>query len=214
MENTACIFANGQFNDIDFYKELALSCSLSIGVDGGCNSLYDMEISPDYIVGDMDSIKDEVLLYFKNKGKHVLLHPKEKNQTDTEIAIDFAKEKGFTKMILLGAFGDRIDHMLGNIGLLFYARDNLVDLTILDEKNKMYLLKEGINELSVEPKASLSFIAFGGEVSGITLEGFKYPLNNYTLKVGSSRCISNVVVSKSPRVIAKKGILIAIESRD
>lgn len=214
MKKVACIFTNGDLKDESYYKNIVSNCGIIISADGASNALFKMGLSPDYLVGDMDSIEDKVLSYFKEEGKEVIIFPREKNQTDTEIAIDFAKDRGFKEVILLGALGNRIDHTLGNIGLLFYGREKSIEITIMDSKNKMYLLKEGGNILKTNKDQIVSFIAFAGDVKGITLKGFKYPLIDYDLQVGSSRCISNIAVSKEPSVEVKKGFLIAIESMD
>ncbi len=205
-----CIFVNGTMKTPEFYKETASSCELIISADGASNRLFELEIVPDYIVGDLDSIKSEVEKYYKTKKTIFVKFPSEKDKTDTEIAIDLAKDKGYTDITMLGFLGERLDHMLGNVFMMYYAQQVGVRLQLLDENNKAWFVNEGKTEILNEKNRTVSFITLGENAYGITLKGFYYPLDNYDLNLGSTRCISNVIVEDKAEIELKKGKLIVI----
>ena len=110
-----------------------------IAADRGSECLYNYGIVPDLLLGDFDSVKKEILDTIKLHIKEVLEFPPEKDYTDTEIAIIEAIKRGAKKIYLFGATGSRMDHTLGNIGLLLTAKKRGVTLEIIDDNNRLYL---------------------------------------------------------------------------
>lgn len=62
------IISNGDIRDYNFYEELLKDVDMVICADGGANHAYQMKIKPDLIIGDIDSIKEEILEFYENEG--------------------------------------------------------------------------------------------------------------------------------------------------
>ena len=187
-----------------------------IAVDNGLKILDEVKIKPNYIVGDFDTVDNKILdLYKKDISIKIHKYNPIKDNTDTDIAIRLAVKLKSTQIIIIGAIGTRIDHVLGNIQVLKYAMDNEVDCKIIDENNEIQLInktrileKKGIN------KKYISLIPLTEKVENINLKGFKYELENGTLTIGSSLGISNEIIKEDARIQFDNGILIMISSQD
>ena len=132
---------------------------------------------------------------------------------DTHIAVDFAVEKGFRDITLIGALGGRIDHSLANIMLLKYMLEKGVKGTVLNEKNKVFLTDKSI-KIPPEHGRRLSLVPLTENVCGVTLKGLKYPLCGFTLTMGDSIGISNEFTDTDAEIIFEKGLLLVITSED
>ena len=203
--------------DGDFAERLIMSSGFEviIAADRGMDFLYEHKITPDIIVGDFDSVKNEALSYFKEKGMsdiHVL-NP-EKDDTDSECALQIALDHGADHIIIIGATGTRIDHVLGNISLLGKAMSEGKMAELLDTLNRIRMIN---NELEIEKNKQ-----YGKYVSiipvcknnKITLEGFKYPLKDYTFEGFNTLGISNEIVDDIAKITVNEGQYIVIESKD
>lgn len=185
-----------------------------IVADKGLEILNKLNLIPNYIIGDFDSVDKDVLnKYTKNGIEMIKLNP-EKDYTDTHMALKLAIKLKSNKIYILGALGKRMDHAIANIHILKEALDNNIQCKIIDENNEIELITEGINVLGNSKYKYISLIPLTTNVTGITLEGFKYSLDNATLEIGHSIGVSNEMVSDKAKVIIKTGILIMIKSRD
>ena len=168
-----------------------------IAVDGGLDRASSLGIIPDMAVGDFDTVSRPVL------------------ETDTELAIRKAIACGCTQITILGATGGRFDHMLANVFLLYRCLQQGVKACILDRQNKIFLIEESHTFLASRLWGKyISFLPLLGQLKGITLEGFKYPLKDYDLDAASSRCISNELSGEKGRITFREGVAICVESRD
>ena len=187
-----------------------------IAVDAGLEAVKALGILPDVIVGDFDTVKPEVLSEFRQM-EHIIweVHQPEKDETDTELALNRAMASGCGEIAVLGATGGRLDHMLGNIHLLYPCLHKGIFAYLLDSQNKVYLLDEGKDffEETLWGKY-VSFLPLSQEVKGITLTGFKYPLYEKDIEIGTSLCISNELIEEEARIDFREGVLICVESHD
>ncbi len=184
--------------------------------DRGLEALYQLKIIPNHVVGDFDSVSSEVLEFYK-KQTQIIFHTynAEKDNTDTDIALKLATRLKSSKITILGALGKRMDHAIANIHILKDALEAEIPCQILDEYNRIYLInKETTLEKEKVYGKYVSLIPLTSTVEGLTLTGFKYPLNHYTLPIGTSLGISNEIITDTAHIEMKKGILIVIESRD
>lgn len=211
MKDYAVLVVNGSIKDIDFYKDILDNAKIVVVSDGAANILYRYSKDIDYIIGDLDSISDGVLLYYKNKDVVVKRYPVKKDKTDSEISIDEIYNMGIKKIVMIGAKGDRTDHFIANLNLLYYADSIGVNLVILDENNEITLVKEGQNYIDIKVNQTISFVSLVGDVKGINLKGFEYELENYDLHFGSSILTSNVAKKERVFVEIKKGSLLCIK---
>ena len=203
-----CAFAGAFLKDKIF--------DMVIAVDGGLAAVKQLDISPDAIVGDFDTVKGELLEeYSQIEGITFEQHQPEKDETDTELALRTAMEAGVSDMVILGATGGRLDHSIGNIHLLYACLQKGVKASIVDEKNRLYILDQGKTYRSSEIWGKyISFLPLTEEVHGITLKGFKYPLINRDIRIGTSLCISNELEAETGTITFRDGVLICVESHD
>ncbi len=148
--NRACLVLNGQVKDYEELKKIILSKEYAtiIAIDGGADHLYKMGIKPDYIVGDLDSISEDIFEKFKEESVEYFKYPCKKDETDSELGILLAIEKGNVCIDIYAALGGRVDHELSNIGLLYYILKKGIYPRIISEKEDIYILEN--DEISIE----------------------------------------------------------------
>lgn len=188
-----------------------------IAVDGGLAALHKLHLKPDAIVGDFDTVDPKVLEEYKSCPDPITweIHKPEKDETDTELALNTAIELGCTRLIILGATGGRMDHSIANIHLLYTCLKKGVEAAIVDEKNWITVLEKGrIFHRDEAMGKYISFLPLSWEVRGITLTGFKYPLTKKDISVGTSLCISNELTGEEGSIGFDSGTLICVESHD
>ncbi|MBU3142129.1 thiamine diphosphokinase [Clostridium sp. CF012] len=207
------IISGGNPPSLEFLLKEITEDTFLIGADSGANCLYDYNIEPDLLVGDFDSIDKVAFDYFK-KGKCIIdIYPTEKDFTDTEIATQKALCMKPSEIVFLGCIGSRIDHLLGNIGMLKICMQNSVNAYIKDENNNIRLI-DASTSLSGTVGQIFSVQAYGDEINGLTIEGAKYPLNNYNLKIGESITVSNEFAVPNVLIKFKTGTLMVILASD
>lgn len=189
-----------------------------VAVDAGLESVKALGLMPDYVVGDFDTAKTELLEEYR-KIPYIVwdVHKPEKNETDTELALSRISAIGCDTVVLLGATGGRLDHMLSNIQALSLCMKKGICAYLVDEQNRICMLDEGRSFKKEQQWGKyISFLPFTEEVKGITLTGFKYPLTDRDITLGEEYglCISNEIVAESAEISFREGILICIESRD
>lgn len=184
-----------------------------IAADKGSECLYNNNISPDLLLGDFDSTKKEILCNIKLQAKEVLEFPPEKDYTDTEIAIIEAIKRGAKKIYLFGAIGSRMDHTLGNIGLLLTTKKKGAILEIIDDNNRLYL---GENNMMLVGKygETISFHALCDKVINFSIKGAKYNLENYDMNLLDPRAICNEFVDTPIEISYEMGELLVVHSID
>lgn len=211
------VIVNGGNIDYDFALAFLKKNSYEylIAADKGMEFVKNAGICPDMIVGDFDSVEEGLLPFFEQQGIPIRRFRPQKDSTDMEIAMLAAIECGSTDITVLGATGTRIDHVLGSIRNLSLALGRRVPCRLVDAHNRIRMLDESI-ELKKEEKFGkyVSLLAHGGAVEGLTLEGFFYPLKDYTLEADSAIGISNEIVGDVARISFESGRLILVESRD
>lgn len=187
-----------------------------LAADAGMESLYRDHISPDIIVGDFDSVNPDTLEYFREKEQIeiCMLNP-EKNDTDTEYAIREAIRRGALEIVVIGATGSRLDHVLGNVCLLGIGLEQHVDICLMDQNNRIRMIDAPLCLKKKEQYGTyVSLLPFSEQVSHVTLRGFKYPLNDYTMGGFNSLGISNEIVEDEAEISFSGGKLLVIESKD
>ncbi|MCD8300690.1 MAG: thiamine diphosphokinase [Clostridiales bacterium] len=213
----ALIITGGHI-DFDFGKNIAgqEDWDRVISVDSGLHFCLMAGIMPDVILGDFDSAYSSVVEYYRGLcPERMITFSPEKDETDTELAIDWAIKNGFSRISILGATGNRLDHELGNIQLMKKAMDAGVECSLVDSHNLIRMIRGGMR-ISRDGQFGkyVSVIPFTPEVTGLTLRGFRYEVNDFTLVSGSARGISNEIKDEAAEISFDKGILLVIESRD
>lgn len=191
-------------NEVDITK-YSFNDYYIVAVDKGAKILLDNNISFSYAIGDFDSISNEDLNKIKSISKTRILNPI-KNETDTLEALEYAFSLSDDVTLLGGIQGKRIEHFLANICLF----KKFPKLKIIDDNSYIELVDTSKTYFIDEYKY-ISF--FSLENSIISLKGFKYNLDNYSLDMFDSLCISNEIVDKAC-LIVEKGVILAIKSKN
>lgn len=184
-----------------------------ICVDSGGDFLMKCNIVPDYLIGDFDSINTNSLEYFKDSKCKVMKYPTDKDFTDSQLALELALKLNSKSIILLGCTGTRIDHVLGNLGLLKTCLLKKVEAFIKDDNNTILLTDKPI-KIFGEPGSTFSVQAFSQAVTDLTIVGSKYPLKNHKLSLGDPLTISNQFLKNEVSVEFTSGLLMVLFSRD
>jgi len=192
-------------------KQALSSIDFFIAADAGAAAALSFGIHPNIVIGDFDSIDKKTLSILKQRKTTLIRFPKEKNETDTQLAIDYAVKHGATKITVFGGIaGDRIDHILANILLPTQYR---VPIFYVNADTTLWIAKGPVKEaIHGTPDDVLSLIPLS-TVTEITTDGLMYPLKNETLFLGKPRGISNVFVGKTATLSFKTGTLIVVHTR-
>lgn len=185
-----------------------------IAVDKGLEILDILNIKPNYIVGDFDSIKNKILEKYENSDIEIKRLNPEKDFTDTHSALKLAIELKSTHITIIGAIGTRLDHTISNIHILKYALDNNVDAKIVNERNEIGLINRACIIKKDNTYRYISLIPLTTDVKGITLKGLKYIVKDGTFKVGDSIGVSNEQIEEEAIIEIKQGLLMVIRSKD
>jgi thiamine pyrophosphokinase len=205
------VVGGGSLSDLDFLKERCMAADFVVAADGGAGYLHSAGLVPDVLIGDFDSVPEDVLDYCRKKGVRVSGYPAEKDYTDMELALDEAVRMGADDISILGATGSRLDHSAANIFLLYSLLQRNVRGCIEDPHNKVFLTdKKAV--LKKQENCKVSLLSVSSEVTGITTSGLKYPLDGFNLKLGSARGISNEFTADEAVVDFQKGLLMIILS--
>lgn len=194
----------------DMAQELAEAADYIIAADGGQNRAREFGLQPDCVIGDFDSTtldEDFDCIY--------ITYPAEKDLTDTEAALTHALEKGCRNVILLGGMGGRLDHTMGNIGLLDKYYSSFDHMEFIDGKNRMELLKDSGRTLKRDARYKyFGLVSLNAEASGIDIRGAKYELTGASLERASTLGVSNEFKEDTVEICVQEGILLIVRSAD
>jgi thiamine pyrophosphokinase len=204
------ILANGELEKSPTLLQLAKDADLVIAADGGARHCKVLERLPDTLIGDLDSIPQELLKEFETRDIEILQHPVRKNATDLELALDHAIKRGATQIYFAGMLGGRWDMSLSNIFLLAQDKYEKIRLSILSNDCFLHILHPGKHSYTTKIGQRVSLIPLKGDGQNITLTGFEYPLDQYTIPFGSSRGLSNVTSSTTVHIQHTNGVLLIL----
>lgn len=213
---TVYIFTGGNLERKFLHKIIFQEDDRLIGVDKGAEWLIEHDIVPDYILGDFDSAANDFLTKTKEKyGEKISIFPSEKDETDTELGMRFAISLQPKEIIIFGGTGSRLDHVLANIHVLLQGEEQNIPSSIVDSHNRIQmLLAKQKKDLSKGDYDYVSLLPFSDEVTGITIQGFKYLIENGSMKKGTPYGISNEIIHEKGTIYIENGILLVIESKD
>ncbi len=223
-EGAGAIVANGGLSERERRLLNEGAYGLVICCDGVGKEILKGRLQGDLLVGDFDSLEPSVLEELRKRGLPIQIYPAEKDDTDMQLAIDIAMDRGFQRLDLFGATGGRMDHCLANIMLLYHilgrgGKGRLIDRCnlILAGEKQMDFSEEEVRRLLFEPEEKgilyVSLLLLD-DCRGITLEGFRYPLKDFDGKAGETLCISNEFSEKRGRIFFEEGRLLVIFSKD
>jgi thiamine pyrophosphokinase len=193
----------------DFYAALAARHDLVIAADAAAERLQASGVMPDLAVGDFDSAQPGAPRRLREAGVMVREFPAAKDETDLDLAADEARAAGATSVTLTGAFRDRLDHTLAALGALGRLAD--LEAVAVEPDLRIWTLSGTARpslELALAPRTVVSAFSLDGTATGVSLRGFRYPLEDAVLEPMSGFGVSNVVEASTQRAGLKTGTLL------
>lgn len=191
--------------------------------DSGLDAAYQLHLPVQYFMGDFDSVCPDILERYRNgevigsEGASWIRYPAEKDYIDTQLVLEWILERGASEIVILGATGGRLDHFMANVNLLMLPLKQNIPAVIVDEQNRIRLIDRDFVLRREEVFGKyVSLQPLTNRVTGVTLEGLKYPLHDYTLAVGTARAVSNELAPDAREAVIhlREGVLIVTESRE
>lgn len=213
----AIICAGGPKEELIDFTSYSHENPIYIGVDRGTLYLLDEGIMPKEAVGDFDSVSEAEYAYIKSSIRKVDQYRSEKNETDTELAIERALSYNPEQIILTGVTGGRLDHMASALHLLYRLQmaNPSIRMSIQNKTNHLEMLSPRSHRIQLQPHLPyISFFPFQGVVKGLTLKGFKYETTDESLEIGMTRFTSNELLSSICTISFYEGICLMVRSSD
>ena len=176
-----------------------------IVADGALRHIHALGLTPDYIVGDLDSVDRSLLAGYKNAI--IEEYPKDKDKTDLQIAAEKALSFLPSNLVFIGIFGGRVDHQLGNLFLLSTFQ---VDNIRVEDKNFSCFVMNHTKKLQLSSGSGFSLIPLTQYVHGVTITGAKWNLSDRTLSIGAPTAICNEFLDGHIEISLKEGSLLVI----
>jgi thiamine pyrophosphokinase len=212
MPNRILIFVNGQIADLESVRRLIHPSDLLLAADGGTHHLRNLGLVPSTIIGDLDSLTVEDRHWANEHHARLLMYPRDKNETDLELALAYAIAQGSNEIILVGALGGRLDQTLGNLALLTDPRLSAFNVRLDDGIEEAWFVRR-TSIIRGEPGDIISLIPWSRPVTGVTTDGLRWPLRGETLYPDKTRGISNEMLGESSSVSIDSGLLFLIHRR-
>ncbi len=191
-----------------------------IAADGGLARARALGLAPGLLVGDLDSVDPALVRVAEASGITVLRASTDKDESDAELALLEAVRRGAMRITVLGAFGGpRLDHALANLWLLAHQGLAGIDVILLDAGSRASLVTAPAPDGSAVHRplagpvgATVSLLPLGGDVTGITTAGLRYPLRDEPLRTGPARGLSNIRTAAAAAVTVRAGRLLVVET--
>lgn len=209
----ALIIAGGPDPGTGLIRKMAMNAEKIYCADRGAQWAYHAGIKPDIAIGDMDSINSETLEQIRRDEIHMMKYPSEKDQTDTEIAVEVAISDGAKSIVLLGGLGGRMDHTLANISVMKACYKRGIRITMMNADTAMFLAERTVTFRAMKG----SYVSLFPQSEGVRVinsEGLYYPLNNLVLPVESTLCVSNKMTSDHVILDIRNGAVLIVVTAD
>lgn len=208
----ALIFVNGQLGDPGRARSIVQPEDVILAADGGARHALALGLIPSAIIGDFDSLTESEIRVFTDMDVHMLRFPRSKDETDLELALAHAIRAGYSPIIIIGAYGGRLDQLLGNIALLASPEALVADVRLDDGITEAFFVNAKA-QIRGQAGETVSLIPWGGPAVAVSTDGLVYPLNKETLLPDRTRSISNQMLAKTARVSLAHGLLLCIHIR-
>jgi thiamine pyrophosphokinase len=207
----AIVVAGGVVDNVPDWLNSGSGKDLVIGADGGAVNALKLGLWPQVVVGDLDSLPDATREVLADRGCRILIHPRDKDETDLELALSYAAAQVPQEIVILGALGGRLDHAVANILLLVLPDLEGIPVRIVDGAQEAQLLRSG-EAVTVQGKAGdlVSLIPLSGSVRGVSTTGLAWALSGETLELGFTRGVSNVMTAREARIKITSGLLLVL----
>lgn len=191
----------------DGYIEHPKEGDLVIAADSGYKNAIKLGATPTVVVGDFDSFAGELPSTIEK-----MQVPAEKDFTDSQLAVDIARKKGATEMLLIGGLDGRLDHALSNLAILENLWHERIRAIITDGRNRVRYIESTSELVANLGYRYLSIIAVDKKVRGVYIDGCKYPLKNAKLDRDYQFAVSNEIEKNCALVSVRRGGIFIVES--
>jgi thiamine pyrophosphokinase len=209
-----CIFviAGGSIGNKDFLRSQIdkFDPDELVCADSGARHVVALDLTPQVIIGDMDSLTPEILQRCEERGSRIIRHPRAKKETDTQLALEYACRSHPDEIRIYGALGGRIDHALANISLLLPVARRGVTTKLVDEWCEVFVITQTTRITGIVGQ-TVSLFPLSALVQGIKLEGFEYPLSGGTMEIGVPYGISNRLQTDRGIISLGSGCLLVVQ---
>jgi thiamine pyrophosphokinase len=201
------IFANGDLPNLEKSRTLLRPDDFIIAADGGARHALALGLTPNIVIGDLDSISKDERRKMVEAGVEVVEFPADKNETDLELAIDHAVSFNPDQILILAALGGRMDQTLANIALLSNPQLATRNVKLTDSVEEIFFCRD---QAKVEGRSGdiVSLIPWQGEVTGVFTENLRWHLHHETLYPEKTRGISNEMTADVASVQIRSGLLL------
>ncbi|NOH11863.1 MAG: thiamine diphosphokinase [Chloroflexi bacterium] len=206
---SAVIFANGELLDEQQALRRAALADIVIAADGGARHCLALNIVPQFVIGDLDSLNEVELRQLEEFGAEIIKHEIRKDETDLELAFLHALQLGINDVTVLAGLGGRWDMSLSNLLLPAYDKLHGLNIHYVHGNTSIFLVRDEVS-FEGQPGDTVSLVPVGGDVTGITTKGLEYPLQDEHLYLGATRGISNQMTGTTATVNVKTGLLLCI----
>ena len=187
---------------------------LVIAVDGGLGYCGILNVEPDVIMGDFDSLSNGELqaLEVLNQEipERIITLPCEKNDTDMLAALKYGLSLGYQDFRIYGGTGGRFDHTFANIQCLLYLKNHGATGYLVDGTGMMFIIKNEAVHLNRSLEGVLSLFSLGRKAKGVCIENMKYPLKDYCMTNDFPIGISNEFIREEAVISVDEGELVCM----
>ena len=210
VKNRCVIVGASPAANAEFIEKMIQQSDFVICADGGRDIIAKTSITPDLIIGDMDSSSDTKV--FESIPTKIL--PVIKDDTDTMYCVKTALSMGFERFLLLGTIGGRMDHTLANLSVLLYLRNHNAEGAIISEYEEITLLDSGVNVISDVKGKTISVMPFACERIKLSYNGLFYPLKEAAVTAEYPYTISNKAVENEIEITVHEGKALLIINKE
>jgi thiamine pyrophosphokinase len=206
------IFLNGSLPSPECIRKLISPGDYLIAADGGARHALELGLAPSMVIGDLDSLSDEDRRTLVTSGTDMRVFPRDKNETDFELALHQAVGTGSREILVVAALGGRLDMTLANLALLSDPVLQELDVRV-DDGNEQILFTRKHCEIRGIEGDIVSLVPWNGDVTAVVSDGLRWPLRRETLQVHGSRGLSNEMTASLAHVSVETGLLFVIHRR-
>ncbi len=210
--NRAVIFTNGIVRDYTLIFPHLQPRDFIMAADGGLKHIHRLKLKPALVIGDLDSIAASDLDIAEHEQTEILRFDKDKDETDLELAIQAAIQRGYREILIVAGLGGRLDQTMANLLLMLHPDFSKCSITFDDGIEEVFLIRETC-QVKGNPGDIISIIPIKGDCRGVKTENLKYPLREETLYQFKTRGISNVMTSSQAAISIADGIALCIHTR-
>ena len=204
----AFVFGGGEIFP-EYIEERVQEGDLVVCADSGYRNALSMGVKVDVLVGDFDSMED-----IPNGDFELVRVPVEKDQTDTQLAVDIALERGADEIIIICSTSGRADHALSAMAILEGLWEKKISALLVNGQNRVRFIRDSGVIIVRSGYRFFSVLTLDKIAKKVSIEGGKYPLSKKDIGRGFQFAVSNEIVKNAALITVKKGSVYVIESRD